>query len=127
LNYADALNAIIDDGIEAARLDYVGKTDKPKLDGAIAGFEECRGKSPIEIAVLLAKARNDTEEKFRNESPDYWYWRCRELEIEWVANVLSVMLLQQDLPVIVQPTLRGMLKAMDILGVKPDSILPPRH
>ena len=47
----DALNAIIDDGTEAVRLDYA-KPQQTKREGPIAGFEECRGKSPGRIVSL---------------------------------------------------------------------------
>jgi hypothetical protein len=40
----DALNFVIDDGIEAARVDYPKPRDILKREGAIAGFEECRNK-----------------------------------------------------------------------------------
>lgn len=116
--YFDALNAVIDDGIEAARLDYTKPDDKLKLDGSIRGFEECRGKTPVQLAVQLAIARGRAQQAHRQRAADYWYWQCRAAETEWVANVVSVLLLQQNLPVIVQPTVRGMLKAMDIVGVK---------
>jgi len=49
----DALNAIINDGIEAARMDYGKPADTLKREGAIAGFEECRN---VEIAALLVEA-----------------------------------------------------------------------
>jgi hypothetical protein len=52
----DALNQIIDDGIEAARADYSKPRDTLRRDGAIAGLEDCRGKSPQEIAALLVSA-----------------------------------------------------------------------
>ena len=41
----DALNAIIDDGIEAARHDYAKPRDTLKREGSIQGFEECGGKT----------------------------------------------------------------------------------
>jgi hypothetical protein len=116
--YFDALHAIIDDGIEAARLDYGKPHDKLKLDGALLGFEECRGKGPVEMAKLLTVAAERTSEAYRTQAVDYWYWRCRELEIEWVANVVSALLMHQGLPIIAPVTVRGLRKAMDIVGVK---------
>ncbi len=118
MQYHEALHAIIDDGIESARLDYAKPADKQKLDGSIFGFEECRGKSPVEIAIILASARERAQQAHREQAVDYWYWRCRELEIEWVANVISALLMNQGLPIIVPVTHRGMLKAMDIVGVR---------
>jgi hypothetical protein len=38
---------------------------------------------------------------------DIRYWRCRALEIEWVANVLSNILDAQGLPPIGMMTARG--------------------
>ena len=116
--YFDAINAVIDDGIEAARLDYTKPDDNLKLNGSIKGFEECRGKTPVQLTVQLAVARARAQQAQRERAADYWYWRCRAAEIEWVCNVISVLLMQHDLPTIVPPTVRGMLKAMDIAGIK---------
>jgi hypothetical protein len=116
--YGDALNAIIDDGIEAVRLDYIKPCDTLKRDGSIAGFQACRDKKPVEIAILLALARQQTQDARTGRPEDYWYWRCRECEIEWVANVISAMLMNQGLPGIVPVTARGVLKAIDIVGVR---------
>jgi hypothetical protein len=85
-------NHIIDDGIEAARMDYIQPGDTLKREGAIAGFDECRNKEPAEIAVLLVEANERANQAIREDDPRYWYWRCRALEIGWVANVLSNIL-----------------------------------
>ena len=114
----DALNHIIDDGIEAARNDYLKPEDKLKLDGSIQGFEDCRCKSPTEITDLVIKANQVVNEKHREQTDDYWYWRCRVLEIEWVANVLSHILITNGHPAISMMTARGGLKAAEIIGVK---------
>ena len=114
----DAMNLIIDDGIEAAKLDYSKLKDDLKRRGAIQGFEECRGRTPTEIAVLLEEANESVRRAMRDQAPDYWYWRCREAEIEWVANVISAILHAQGQPGIVPPTARGMFKAAEIIGVK---------
>ena len=114
----DALNTIIDDGIEAARGDYTEPRNKPKLDGSIAGFEACRGKSPDQIVLLMQEADATTRQKMMEQAPDYWYWRCYQLEVEWVANVLSAILDAQGLPIISNVTARGMMKAAEIIGVK---------
>jgi hypothetical protein len=34
---------------------------------------------------LLAPADARTAQAMHDEDPRYWYWRCRALEIEWVA------------------------------------------
>lgn len=108
---------VIDDGIEAARRDYAD--DEQKCAGAVDGFEACRGKTPVDLGLLLRDARASREESYRSgpAPKDYWFWRCRELEIEWVCNVLSAALLNEGREPIIPPTGRGLMKAADILGV----------
>jgi hypothetical protein len=114
----DALNHIIDDGIEAARADYSKPRDKLKLEGSILGFKECRGKSPAEISALLAEAGEKMWQAHREQSPQYWYWRCRQAEIQWIANVLSCIMQAQGWPPIAMMTARGAVKAAEVIGVK---------
>ena len=124
MNYHEFLDRVVSDGIEAVKKDYSKPEQEPKRRGAIQGFEDCRGKSPTEIAELLKKAEKRTfEASIRvNESEisdgEYWAIRCREAEIEWVANVVSAMLMNQGLPIIVAPTARGAMKAAEIVGVE---------
>ena len=113
----DALNQIIDDGIEAARADYTKPRDKLKLDGSVRGFEDCRGKNPKEILDLIRRAEATCTVKHREQANDYWYWRCRALEVAWVANVLSHILVANGHLPIAMMTARGGLKAADIIGV----------
>jgi hypothetical protein len=117
MNYEEALNKIINDGIEAAKQSYAKPGDELKLNGAIAGFEACRGLSPTSIGELMKKAFKTAEVCAVVQDPEYWYWRCRALEIQWVANVISAILDAQRLPVIVHPTVRGVKKAAEIIGV----------
>jgi hypothetical protein len=119
----DALNQIIDDGIEAARFDLSKPTDRLKREGSITGLEECRGKRPSEIAALLVEAETRSSQAIRDRDPieHYWYWRCRAFEIEWVANVLScVMHTQGWRPITPHMTARGIMKAAKIMGVSED-------
>lgn len=121
LTLGDLLERVIDDGIDAARRDYGKPDDLLKLAGSLAGFHACRGRTPAQLAVLLSEARADTQAAYR-AGPDpaatrYWYWRCRELEVEWVCNVVSAVLMNEGLPTIVPPTARGVLKAADVVGV----------
>jgi hypothetical protein len=89
-----------------------------KREGAIAGFDECRNKEPAEIAALLAEANARARQAICEGDPRYWFWRCRALEIEWVANVPSNILDAQGLPPIRMMTARGRLKAAEIIGVE---------
>lgn len=115
MNLDDALTKIINFGVEAVRRDYAN--DERKRDGAILGFTECRGLSLAGISALHREADQKSNEARRDQAADYWYWRCRALEIEWVANVLSAILMNEGRPVIVQPTGRGFLMAARIVGV----------
>lgn len=119
VTYEALLERVVADGIEACRRDYADDADK--LEGSIAGFEACRGRTPEQLAALLVEARAETQAAYRS-SPDpeptrYWYWRCRELEIEWCCNVVSACLANEGLPIIVPPTARGAMKAAEIVGV----------
>ncbi len=120
------LTRIIDDGVAAARRDYAGDLprDVAKRMGALAGFEACRGKNPVQLVALLDQARQDTVSAMRTRMNDasqvnnYWRQRCYELEVEWVCNVVSSALWNQGQATIVTPTARGLLKAAEILGVQ---------
>lgn len=113
----DALNQIVDEGIEAARADYTKPRQKHKLEGAIKGFEDCRGKDPAGLAVLRIEANADAQKWYGENVETYWYWRCRALEVEWVCNVLSAILANEGRDTIVPPTCRGVMKASEIVGV----------
>jgi hypothetical protein len=119
MNFIEALNCVIDDGINAASLDYNKPSQKNKLDGSIRGFEDCRNKNPIELKQLLIEANETSKNKMLKNAHDYWYWRCRTIEIEWVCNVMSCILDANKQPIIANVmTARGMIKAADIIGVK---------
>ena len=113
MSVKDFLDRIVDDGIIAAAEDY---KDGPKLDGAVHGFEFCRGKEPativkewtrcFEMLRLLMDADNLDE---------YFYWQCYQNELEWILNCLSVATNQSLLSHL--PTARGVMKAAEVLGV----------
>jgi len=118
-NYIDE---IITRGIEAARNDYTASDllTKAKLEGSIEGFEACRNKEPHEILNIFEKARRESG-RLHVEEPDinlYWKSSCKAAEIEWVANCISAALVNQGLPPLIPPTVRGMMQAARILGVK---------
>lgn len=117
MNWDNFINQVVDRGIEAAKRDYIRKDQKALLDGSIAGFAACRDSSVTELAKLL----KDAWERFREVDPSLheslWFARGYYNEIQWVCNVVSAALYNQNLPVILQPTARGMKTAADILGV----------
>lgn len=117
MDYQTFLTHLIEDGIKAAKADYAKPEQLNKLEGSIEGFEQCRGKSPETLKALLELHQQMTINA-RNEQIDlkeYWKIRCREVEVEWVCNVVSAMLFNQKLPTIVIPTARGFIQADRIL------------
>ena len=115
--YNDFLNAIIDDGIEEAKVAYAGPGRELKREGAIAGFEACRGKARDELQAVLSEARRDARAARERRAADYWYWRLREAQVEWVLNVVNAADYANGRDTDHQPTARGLAKAADILGV----------
>lgn len=122
-HYEEFLKRVIDDGIVAAEADYA--KSQHKREGAVAGFNACRDKTPAEIVALWDAARTKANEMLNSvrddkvSSEEYWKARCYEAEIEWVANVVSAALHNQgEQPLAAHlPTVRGYIKAAEILGV----------
>jgi hypothetical protein len=114
------IREVVDGGITAARRDYAGADEhhRQMREGAVRGFEECRGKEAFELALLRGDATERADQAFRAQAPDYWYWRCRAAEVEWVCNCVSAVLHNQGLPTIVPPTARGVMRAAEIVGVQ---------
>jgi hypothetical protein len=118
VQHSEFVTRIIDDGIAAAREDYADSPEK--LEGAVAGFEACRGLSPLELISVLEYAALETQRAFRDQSPDYWRVRCFELEAEWVCNCVSAALVNSGVGPLRSdfPTARAVRKAAEVLGVQ---------
>jgi hypothetical protein len=126
--YAQLLERVISNGI-AEVLEAYKDDDDPdgsrfytaKREGAIAGFESCRGKLPEDLVRLYESAHRDSHSTasvavHRNETlRNHWRQRYYELQIEWVLNVLSVGLSRPLLAHL--PTYRGAMKYAEIVGV----------
>jgi hypothetical protein len=118
MDYNEFLNRVINEGIEAAKADYKEERQKPHLEGLIAGFEACRNKNPLELIEVFKEANEYV--KLNYDVPTkYWWFRCYQLEVEWVCNVVSAVLVNEGKPPIFSwlPTCNGMLKAAKIIGV----------
>lgn len=136
MNYLVFLNEVIDRGIAAARESYA-TSDAGMLEGAIAGFESCRGKSPRKLAEHLIRASRAVARSFHytlgTPTPlrlkRGWWLRCYQAEVDWVANCVSAAMQNQGLPVLAShhPTARAILQAARIVGVNDDPPLggPP--
>jgi hypothetical protein len=121
MSHNDLLNAIIDDGLEEVRQTYTNLVYRQRLkrQGAIEGFESCRGKTEEELLQLLQRVKQDTIQAVQLTAPDYWRVRYIELQVEWVLMVLSAARYGQGLsPIPSIPVMgRALRKAADILGV----------
>lgn len=115
MNYEEFLEKTINSGKAAAEKTY--ENDALCREGAVKGFESCRGKQPHELFELLTAAREEVRRAYLVENPGYWNFRCCEAEIEWVCNVVSAMLVNQGLTPIVAPTYHGVMKADEILSL----------
>jgi hypothetical protein len=119
MDYDGLKNAICDDGETEVREAYVEPKDAVKLNGSLAGFAEARQTiSPDDLSALLATAARDCVDAHLRDDKNYWFWRYRHLQVEWVANVVSAALYNEKKPTIIIPTVRGLMKAADILGVR---------
>jgi hypothetical protein len=122
------LDRVIADGIAEVREAYADPKDHHKRDGAIEGFEACRGKTPEQIVDLWTEAEKECA-KIRAESNDgedhlrrYWRARYKTLQLEFVCNVISVGLISNGQPPLLThlPTARGALQYARIVGVRGD-------
>lgn len=121
MDYNEFLKRVIDEGIEAATADYTEESDKERLEGSIAGFNACRDKSPEGLVEVWQKASDDMNNAFREQKDNYWWFRCFQLEVEWVCNVVSAMLMNEgyNTPLLSWlPTASAAMKAASIIGVK---------
>jgi hypothetical protein len=136
--YSQLLDRCISDGITEVCKAYADPKEQHKRDGAIDGFEACRGKAPSELVVLLREAERQGRRQGRqllglfgyltreDRAPDdehaklYWRQRYKALQIEWVCNVVSVGLTNNgQQPLFAHlPTLSGALKYAEIVGVR---------
>lgn len=119
------MEKIIDRGIEAAKLDY--KSDPIKLAGAINGFEACRGKAPLKLIPIWQFSNKKAFYAREKESKNYWFWRCRAMEIDWVLNNVACFLGANGVPFPWQTTVRGYLNVSKILGLTKEKQDGHRH
>ena len=105
----DFLHFLLEDALEEARAAHPGPSDRLAFEGAERALAECRAALCSEdpsrdLGRLLARAREDSEAATANAAPDQWFWFCREAQVEWIANVFSVILMNNRMPTIVPPT-----------------------
>lgn len=117
MNYREFINRVCADGRDAAQTNYARPDQASKLEGALQGFLEASvTESWEELAALLLDGQIKAEYYREYEQNNYWYWRCREAEIEWCCNVYSAAAINANQAIIIVPTARGMMKAAEIVG-----------
>ena len=121
----DVLNFILDDAMEDARMKHLQKISGPlAFEGASAAIQECRDKMSSEtvslhMRQLLIEARERSQESVSSGAPDAWFWFAREVQIESIADMISVLLIQHDMPTIVPPTRGAAVAIAKLLGMIP--------
>lgn len=117
LNLSEFQERVIDRGIQAIKREYHEPHNARLVQGAVAGFEACRGKTPAELK-LIWETSNLAAVKARKEiDPDLVWYKAYEEEVHWVCNCVSVILMERGEKVILAPTKRGMLGAAGVLGL----------
>lgn len=123
-DYYEVLDSIINDGI--AEISYIMDKpyDKHKLAGAIAGFNACRNREPLELVEIHKETNGYLREMIkggRTNADEYWWFRYYRLEVEWVCDVISAFYsayLNQGKKSLLPntPTDRAMKKAYSIIN-----------
>lgn len=115
LRYQDFLRRAVEESIKGATQSYGHRDDskgKAMLEGAVAGLKACLDKSPPQLAELLMRARTVQHKAFHQTVLErYWRVNCFMAEVEWICNIISVALVNQGVPAIVEPTMRAALMA----------------
>lgn len=116
MTYQEFLSQIIKDGLEEVSVVY--KDQPNKLKGCIEGFKACEDCTPEELLIQLKRAGEQRSWAYDGSDHDkYWRARMKEAQIEFVCNCVSAMLMNENKPVIITPTARGVMKAAEILNI----------
>ena len=118
MSFEDFLNEVIDRGIAAAKEDYKDETSD-KLLGSVAGFEACRRKSPLDLLEVYAESQEYAKEAMFQRAENYWYFRCYQMEVEWVLNCVSCLRINNGHEPLLShlPTCNAMVLVSKIVGV----------
>lgn len=116
MNYREFLDRLVNHSRESAA-DFYASSDKYCLEGAFAGIEACRDKSPPELSDLLERARKVRRSAFHKTSVMSRYWRVTSFlfEVEWICDVVSFVLLNEEMEPIIRPTIRAAKTAKYII------------
>ncbi len=120
---AEFLEFLLDDALEDARERASRLRDALAFAAVERALAECRaalvGDLRQGLADLLLQAREDARAALVADQPDRWFWFVREAQVEWIAEVVSVLLLQHGLPTVVPPGRGAALEAARLVGALP--------
>ena len=120
---SDFLFMFFEDTLEDARLKHLSSPDVPSFNGVSDALADCRAVMKgrnlhHDMTVLLRSAMSRHEDAFLSDNPyDAAYSMNYAASVEWVASVISAVLMQQQLPLIVVPNLEAMLTAIRIISI----------
>jgi hypothetical protein len=118
MNFDEFITRVIDRGIKSVSADEMITEHPKRLKGSLDGFEACRGKDPVQLALLYSDAeRKALALREVEDIEDYWQARYFAIQVEFVCNTASAVLMNQGLPVIIPPTAKGAMNAAKIVGV----------
>lgn len=123
----DFLNFLLDDAMEDARVRSMSSPgDRMEFEGASLALEECRrcldgDRMAIRMEMLLHEARTASAEAQSAGWPDTAFWFAREVQVEWIADVVSVILLHCRMPTIMPPTRGAAIAAAKLAGSGDDT------
>lgn len=121
MKYDEFLNQVIANGLKSlAKDERLAKYPK-RVEGSKEGFEACRGKDTEQLAAILTEANRlalNARQDFSGPTiEEYWKVRYYGIQIEWVCNTVSALMMNQGLPPIIRPTARGLINAAKVVGV----------
>jgi hypothetical protein len=116
----DFLNILLDDTLEEARMRRRGPQAALAFEGAAQAVVECREamrgeRMPQQLEALLARARG--EAAAAAGQADEWFWVAREMHVEWIARVVSVILLSHGQQPILPPSREAAMEAARLIGL----------
>lgn len=116
------LSFLLDDCLEDARIQHAYDADRNIFLGTERAIAECReamigDRLAEQVTALLNRAQADAAATLSTHDEMYWY--SREVQIEWVAGVVSILLINMHLPPIIQPTREAALAAAKLIGTIP--------
>lgn len=114
MSYDEFVQEVCKQGLLSVKSEYAEGSDR--LTGAVDGFVHClkQPRDPAALASKLAHAQQLTKSAYGSDTYERCRWR--ELQVEWVCNVVSAMLVNERQVPIINPTARGTMQAHRILG-----------